>query len=116
MAAIVVRRRQGNNIIESPFIAGQKAIILVTTYTPLPEVLYPIGNGVWSIWCIPVWYETGVVVSTKPREVIVEVTYKYEVKRYVFKPDIYDFVWEHNNHGHNENRLLENYERSQLPI
>ena len=111
MAAIIVGRRQGNNTIENPFIAGQKVIILVTTYTPSPEVSYPLGDSLWSIWCIPIWYEDGVVISVTSREVVVEVAYKYETKQYIFNPDSCDFVWEHNNHGHNENRLLEDYVR-----
>lgn len=98
-------------MIKNPFIVGQNVTIVVTTYTPSPGVSYPMGNGVWDVWCIPVWYESGKVISVKIGEILVEVVYKYEVKQYVFKPDRHDFVWEHNNHGHNENRLLEDFAR-----
>lgn len=94
-------------MIENPSVVGQRVIIVVTTYTPSPEVYYPLGDRVWSMSCIPIWYEIGRVISVNPREVVVEVAYKYEIKQYIFKRDSCGFVWEHNNHGHNENRLLE---------
>lgn len=99
---------------KNPFIVGQNVIIVVTTYTPSPEICYQTGNSIWSIWCIPIWYETGRVISVETEEVVVEVVYKYEIKQYIFKPDSYGFTWQHNNHGHNENRLLEDYAR--LPV